>query len=79
MALGVEQPQETGTLGNLCAANQENASVNTRRDQTCAASCMRVRETRLNITSGVVRKGKRAKNVASTRRYLSSSEYEHLI
>lgn len=52
MALGVEQPKETGTLGNLCAANQENASVNTRRDQTCAASRTRVRETRLNITSG---------------------------
>lgn len=79
MVLGVEQPQETGTLGNLCAANQENASVNTRRDQTCAASCTRVRETRLNLTSGVVRKGKVAKNVAATRRYLSSSEYKHLI
>lgn len=74
MALGVEQNQEMGTLGNLWAAKQANASVNTWRDQTCAASCMRV----LNITSRVVRQGNVAKNAASTRRYLTSSEYEHL-
>lgn len=32
MALAVEQNQEMGTLGNLCAADQANASVNRKRD-----------------------------------------------
>lgn len=32
MALAVEQKQEMGTVGNLCAADQANASVNRKRD-----------------------------------------------
>lgn len=31
MALEVEQKQEMGTVGNLCAADQANASVNRKR------------------------------------------------
>ena len=32
MALAVEQKQEMGTVGNLCAADQANASVNRKGD-----------------------------------------------
>lgn len=32
MALASEQNQETGTVANLCAADQANASVNRTRD-----------------------------------------------
>lgn len=45
MALEVKQTQETGTVGNLCAADKANASVNRKGDQTpvsvykCLCAC----------------------------------------